>query len=530
MAVSKTAKPHVVDLSISWQVIVLALFKTLALIYDVITLPLFLIIQRPWTKLSNATRPRARLERPYDPYSSWVRDHRPISPIDIKQVTLPEFVSIGQHFAQVFNDYAKKRCYGYREVLGQEDEVQPNGKVFKKLILSDTYNWVTFEEAGRQIEDLAGGLWSSGIRPGDKVVLWADSRHEWMLLAQAVFRIGGIISTLYSTLGDEGVVHGINETEATHIITSSDLLPKLTKLKGRLVNLTTVIYMESQNPRARNPCANCEGLAGLKIYSYTQLIEEGSRLSNFPKATPNKDDIAIIMYTSGSTGTPKGVMISHENVASAMRATNMSILTEFKLKDEDCFLAYLPQAHIFELICEMSAISYGFAVAYSSAGTMMDNSSALKKGIKGDVSIIKPTIMPSVPLILDRVRKAVVDKVSRSGRLQKGLFEFALDYKTYWARKGFSTPLVDRFVFSSVKSVMGGKLRVIMVGGAPLSPETQEFAQNCLGAKVLQGYAATECTSVTSAMDPDDLSYGRAGGPLFGARIRLKDWREGNKK
>lgn len=263
------------------------------------------------------------------------------------------------------------------------------------------------------------------------------------------------------------------------------------------------------------------------MVSYSQLIEEGCRLSNFPKASPSKDDIAIIMYTSGSTGTPKGVLISHENVAAAMKATNMSILTEFNLSDDDCFLAYLPQAHIFELVCELSAISYGFALAYSSAGTMMDNSSGIKRGVKGDVSIVRPTIMPSVPLILDRVRKAVVDKVSRSGRLQKGLFEFALDYKTYWTRKGFSTPLVDRFIFSSVKGVMGGKLRFIMVGGAPLSPETQEFCQNCLNARVLQGYAATECTSVTTAMDPDDLSYGRAGAPLFGIRIRLRDWREG---
>lgn len=523
-----TSSPNSVDLSITWQVILLACFKTLALVYDVITLPFFLTIQRPWTKLSRATRPRAKLERPHDPYSSWVREHQlPRRSVDLKQLTLPDFVSIGQHFSQVLSEHGNKRCYGYREVLGQEDEKQPNGKVFKKLILADEYTWVTGEETNKQIEDLAGGLWSNGVRARDKVVLWAESRAEWMLLAQAVFRIGGTVATLYSTLGEDGVIHGINETEATHIITSSDLIDKLGKLRDRLPNITTILYIEPSNPRGKSICTNCDGLNGLKLVSYTQLLEEGSRLSNFPKASPNKDDIAIIMYTSGSTGTPKGVLISHENIAAAMKATNMSILTEFDLQPDDCFLAYLPQAHIFELVCELSAISYGFALAYSSANTMMDNSSAIKRGVKGDVSVVRPTIMPSVPLILDRVRKAVVDKVSRSGRFQKGLFEFALDYKTYWTRKGFSTPLVDKFIFSSVKSVMGGKLRFIMVGGAPLSPETQEFCQNCLNAKVLQGYAATECTSVTTAMDPDDLSYGRAGGPLFGIRIRLRDWREG---
>lgn len=226
----------------------MACFKTLALVYDVITLPIFLTIQRPWAKLSRATRARAKLERPHDPYSSWVREHQPPKrSVDLKQLTLPDFVSIGQHFSQVLSEHGKQRCYGYREVLGQEDEKQPNGKVFKKLILSDTYTWVTAEEANKQIEDLAGGLWSNGVRAGDKVVLWAESRAEWMLLAQAVFRIGGTVATLYSTLGDDGVVHGINETEATHIITSSDLIDKLAKLRDRLSNITTVLYIEASN-------------------------------------------------------------------------------------------------------------------------------------------------------------------------------------------------------------------------------------------------------------------------------------------
>lgn len=158
---------------------------------------------------------------------------------------------------------------------------------------------------------------------------------------------------------------------------------------------------------------------------------------------------------------------------------------------------------------------------------MTDSASALKRGCKGDVSLVRPTLMPSVPLILDRIRKEVVNRMQNSSRLMKGIFEFSLDYKTYWTRKGFTTPLVNRFVFNKIKRMMGGELRFLLVGGAPLSPETQEFAANCLDVKVYQGYAATECTATATAMDRYDLSYGRVGAPFFGVKLRLIDWREG---
>ena len=256
-----------------------------------------------------------------------------------------------------------------------------------------------------------------------------------------------------------------------------------------------------------------------------RLNKSGHRINHEPS---KPTDIAVLMYTSGSTGTPKAVMITHQSLTASIRSVLDTIFSELDIESDDVFLGYLPLAHIFELVSELSLLMVGVPIGYSTVQTMTDSSTAVKRGCKGDMTVVRPTIMPCVPLILDRIRKNVLEKVQRNNRILRGIFEFSLDYKTFWTRKGFRTPLVERFVFNSVKKIMGGKMKVMLVGGAPLSPETQEFSSNCLDCKVLQGYAATECSAAATIMDLDDLSFGRVGAPLYGVKLRLVDWSEGS--
>lgn len=510
---------------IEWPVILLGFWKTLVLIYDVISLPVFLIIQKPWVTLQKASRIRSKLEIPYDPYSPRIKAAD--EPIKHKNDLLETQPNLGSLYKTIFGQLADRECYGYRKVLGEEEEKQPNGKIFKKLILDDDYTWVSYHDANDRIEQLAAGLVKNGVKPDDRVILFAETRPEWMLCSQAIFRTGATLATLYATLGDDGITHGINETEVTHVITSYSLVPKLLKLKQQIPGVKCFIYMDDP----LNKSLKVDRPDDLKIISLNELQSEGKRAIHEENlvvtSKKERNDVAILMYTSGSTGTPKAVMISHKNFMSAANSVTTSIINEIQLTADDVFLAYLPQAHIFELVCEMTFLLTGVSIAYSSAQTMTDTSTGIKRGQKGDISLARPTIMPSVPLILDRIRKTVIDKVRKNNRILKGIFEFSLDYKTFWTRKGFKTPLVDKFVFARIKAMMGGRLKYLMVGGAPLSPETQEFAGNCLDCKVLQGYAATECTSGATVMDTFDLSFGRVGAPLHGVKLRLIDWREG---
>lgn len=112
---------------------------------------------------------------------------------------------------------------------------------------------------------------------------------------------------------------------------------------------------------------------------------------------PTPDDIAIIMYTSGSTGIPKGVLLSHRNVCAAMMSFSDALGTVY---EDDVYIGFLPLAHVLELMCETISFLSGIPIGYSSPLTMTDRSSKIKRGSKGDASILNPTIMASVPVCI----------------------------------------------------------------------------------------------------------------------------------
>lgn len=116
------------------------------------------------------------------------------------------------------------------------------------------------------------------------------------------------------------------------------------------------------------------------------------------------------------------------------------------------------------------------------------------KGSKGDMTFLQPTCMTVVPLILDRITKAVNERIARGTPMQKALFKLAYNYKAKWVRRGLSTPMIDSLIFKKIAQVMGGNLRVLVTGGAPLSPDTHEFVKVALCTVVVQGYGLTETT------------------------------------
>ena len=199
----------------------------------------------------------------------------------------------------------------------------------------------------------------------------------------------------------------------------------------------------------------------------------------------------------------------------------------FQIRSDDSYVAYLPLAHVFELTCELIAILYGVKIGYSSATTLTDNSPSIIPGEQGDCAILQPTIMAAVPLMLDRVKKAVTRKCKDKGALSARVLELAIDETVKRYKRGQDATIYDKDIFAQIRSVIGGRVRLIATGSAPLSPETHSFIRAALGCVVLQGYGLTESCAAATSMEITDLSTGEVGCPVAGAYVKLVDWAEG---
>uniref|UniRef100_A0A8C5HNX1 long-chain-fatty-acid--CoA ligase n=1 Tax=Gouania willdenowi TaxID=441366 RepID=A0A8C5HNX1_GOUWI len=429
----------------------------------------------------------------------------------------PGVDTLDKMFQTAVARFRHKDCLGTREVISVDDERQNNGKVFKKLILGE-YHWLSFEETLTAAVQLGSGLASLGQQPKTNIAIFCETRAEWLIAAQACFAHNFRLVTLYATLGGPAVAHGLNETEVTHIITSRELLE--TRLQAILIKVPRLqhIIVVDNTPTTWPGYPQNITIHNMATY---RLALTSSR----EREQPQSSDIAVIMYTSGSTGHPKGVMISHSNIIAGI--TGMADRLP-NLCEEDTYIGYLPLAHVLELSAELVCISHGCRIGYSSPHTLVDQSTKIKKGSKGDISILQPTMMAAVPEIMDRIYKNVMMKVEEMSCLQRTLFILAYNYKLEQLAKGHSTPLCDRLIFSKIRNLLGGRTRLLLSGGAPLSAATQRFMNVCLCCPVGQGYGLTETCGAGTISEHWDYSTGRVGGPLVCCEIKLKNWADGN--
>ncbi|KAJ8674122.1 hypothetical protein QAD02_005384 [Eretmocerus hayati] len=497
-----------------WVLGAVQAIKALTYVYDIFTFPVYLLLQRPWEKRKASRRIKAKAVTKDE--NSVI--YRNVDPIGTMHSTLvaQKIETLEAMLKWVANLHKDKKCLGTRQILAEEDEVQPNGRVFKKYKMGD-YRWKSYTEVEKIATSFSRGLKELGLTVRKNVVIFAETREEWMIAAHACFKQNLTVVTIYATLGDEAIVHGINETEVDTVITSHDLLPKFKKLLQKIPEVKTIIYMEDQLKQA-----DVNGYKdGVRLLPYQEIIKVGNT-SNAPTISPNSDDTAIIMYTSGSTGVPKGVLLSHKNAIATLKAYCDVVV----IKDDDIFMGFLPLAHVFELLSESVCLLNGVPIGYSSPLTMIDSSSKIQKGCKGDASVLHPTCLTAVPLILDRISKGINEKVKRSGPFRQAIFKFAYEYKSKWTKRGYDTPVFDKVIFAAAKQVLGGRVRLILCGGAPLSPETHMQVKLCLCVTVTQGYGLTETCSCATVMDPYDRSTGRVGAPTTVCDIRLENWEE----
>ncbi|KAF8356857.1 acs-4 [Pristionchus pacificus] len=490
-----------------WIRIFIGILRVWFFIYDCLNYLPYQLFNSPTEKLRKSGRVKARFVEDRD---------GPMRHVDgLISEDFPGKDTVDKVWRHIVEVHDESPCLGTRQLIAVHQEKQDNGRVFEKWELGE-YSWLSYREVEAKVSHLSAGIKDLCADSTDpKVVIFAETRAHWMMTALACFRANIPVVT--------AIVAAINETDATMLVTSAELIEKLGAVGTRCKTLHTLVYFPQVDKHAAAPDLTSVRAQFAHVLSWNGLLDRNPTVIS--ESTAKSTDIALIMYTSGTTGAAKGVILLHQNVVSAIAGQGAGVGIICKT---DTYIGYLPLAHILELSAEMTCLVRGAKVGYSSPLTLHDRGSKILKGTHGDCYALRPTLLAAVPAIMDRIFKAVSEEVAASPRFMQELFKLNYERKRARYQEGYASPFLDRVIFKKIRRLLGGRLRGVLSGGAALNPETQRFMNICMCCPVVQGYGLTETCGAACVAEITDLSTGTVGPPVRCSQIALREWLEGN--
>ena len=357
------------------------------------------------------------------------------------------------------------------------------------------------------------GLSKLGIVAGDRVAILSENRPEWTIVDYACICSGITDVPIYSTLPAAQLPHVLNDSGAKIVFVSTrEQALKIASVRADLPLLTHIIGFDATE------ADDCDmTLAQLEATGAEMDSDAVARQFRSAALAVPPDALLTLIYTSGTTGAPKGVMLTQDNVASNCAASEELI----PLGDDDTALSFLPLSHIFERMGAYYLFSRGVTIAFAESVDV----------VAANMLEVRPSIMLSVPRLYEKIFARVLDNAISSGGLKKSIFFWARAVGEKWADErlagrepGFALAaryrLARKLVFSKLRERTGGKIRVFVSGGAPLSPDIAKFFY-AAGLTILEGYGLTETSPVISANTVENYKLGTVGRPIRGVEIMI---------
>ncbi|ONG45450.1 long-chain fatty acid--CoA ligase [Pseudoroseomonas deserti] len=363
---------------------------------------------------------------------------------------------------------------------------------------------MSWSEFSLQVASVAAGLRARGVCPGDRVVIVAENRPEFLVADCAIMAVGAVSVPGYTTNTLSDHTHLLRDSGARAAIVSTARLAQTLAEAAGLGGLDLLVSMED-SPGAISWSSLVEARGDLAmLYAEAEQIPAGR--------------LACLIYTSGTGGPPKGVMLPHR----AMLA-NRDGITDFiralRLPKDASYLSFLPLSHAYEHTVIYLLCSFGLEVVFSRGA----------EKLSAELAEIRPQVLTAVPRLFEVLRARILAGLEKQSAFQRGLFDRTLSLGMRRLDAGglnvfekVQDALLDRLVRSKVRARFGGQLVAMVSGGARLDPDLSGFFL-ALGLPVLQGYGQTEAGPVVSVNTPWDNDRTTVGRPLPGVTIRIAE-------
>ena len=385
------------------------------------------------------------------------------------------------------------------EFLERSVAKYPDHPLFGTKNVSGTYDWVTYREVGRRVDNLRGGLARQGIGKGDAVGLIANNRVEWAVAAFAAYGLGARFIPMYESELLHVWEYIITDSAVKVLLVSKqEIYDKIKNFTGKIPTLQKIFVIDATGPG-----------------TMTELESVGQE-NPMPSLHPNPDDIAVLIYTSGTTGDPKGVLLSHGNLTSNSHA-GRKFYPELNANSRT--LSILPWAHSFGQTAELyTMIQLGGSIGFMEKPTT----------IVSDMAQVRPTFLIAVPRVFNKIYDTLWSKMNEMGGFKKSLFVMGVESakkRRELAKQGqsdFMTNLkfriADQLVFHKIRDMFGGRMLGSMTGSAAMNKEISLFFFD-MGIPLYDCYGMTETSPAITMNGSVAFKFGTVGRPIEKVKV-----------
>lgn len=378
-------------------------------------------------------------------------------------------------------------------------------------------HWVSVssDEILARSKHIAAGLHAIGVRHGDRVALLSDSRVEWTLTDAGCLFASAVDVPIYPTLTPPQVRYILQDSGASALfLANREKFLEMKEILGECAHVEHVIFFDAEG------VTEADGLTLAQLEQKGRELEQkDSGLIDRMAAETAPGDLATIIYTSGTTGEPKGVMLTHANLVSNL----IDSCGHLSIGEEDTVLSVLPLSHVFERQAMYMYLHHGMAVYF--AESLQTVASNLRE--------VRPTLLVGVPRMFEKIYQRIRERAAEAGKLTAAILEWSVSVaREYAIRVGkhesipatlkFKHRLAMKLVFSKWHDAFGGRMRLLLSGGAAL-PEDLARIYIGAGIPIIQGYGLTETSPVVTASSFEDYRVGTVGRAIPHVEIRIAE-------